>query len=198
MLFQSQGYLKWSRSIYVDVNFYKNRAVLLEKIIRLRKSIFDPFEMYSSVACHETIGIFLAHGAARDVIVEEGDVALACLYVLIDCKVFIEQPKDSTNRKKRPGFVCRLEKSMYGIRQAGKIWGSLLVKALTNWGLKTFPTYSRVVFLSYEFLYIILCVTLDDLAFSSNATSNLDSFKNRLPETFDVKLFGEIKSFAGW
>lgn len=59
-------------------------------------------------------------------------------------------------------------------------------------------TDSRVLFLFYELHYIILCVVVDKLEFTSNATSMLDLFKEKLSATIDLKLFGVLKSLIGW
>lgn len=159
---------------------------------------FDPSGTHAPVASHEAVRILFAHAASNDLIVEGGDVANAYLYGKIDCHVYIEQPTDSTGKEHAPGHVCVLMKSMYGIRQAGRIWGSLLVEKLDLWGFKHSTTDERLLFLSVGSSFVLLVIVVDDLAFSSNSPELLADFKDRLSATFDVKFFGELKSFIGW
>lgn len=88
-------------------------------------------------------------------------------------------------------------KSMYGIRQPGRIWGSLLVEKLVLWGFKQSTTNERVLFLSIGSSFVLLSIVVDDLAFSSNSTELLADFTDRLSPTFDVKFFGELNAFTG-
>lgn len=159
---------------------------------------FDPFTTYAPVASHEGIRILLAYAAARRLIVEGGDVSNAYLFGDIDCPVYIEQPTNSTGLKERHGYVCQLLKSMYGIKQAGRIWGSLLLTTLQRWNFQQAVSDERVLFKQEESHFILLIIVVDDFAFLSNSPAFLAAFKDQLQSTFDVKYFGSLKTFIGW
>lgn len=55
------------------------------------------------VASHDAISILLLRVASSHLIVEGGDVAYAYLYGTIYCYIYIEQPKNSSRRKEKPG-----------------------------------------------------------------------------------------------
>lgn len=159
---------------------------------------FNPYATYAPVASHEAARILFSYATSNGLIVEGGDVANAYLYGQIEYQFHIEQPTDSTGKVEAPGHVCRLLKSMYGIRQAGRIWGSLLVEKLVHWGFKKSTTHSRLLLLSIGTNFVILIIVVDDLAFVSNSPRLLADFKDRLSSNFDVKFFGELRTFIGW
>lgn len=164
---------------------YKARSCI-RGVYQISAVDFDPYGTYELVACHEATWILLSHAAAHDLILGRWKVANAYLYRKNDWKVFMEQPKDSTIREERPGFVCRLEKSIYGIRQVEKIWGSSLLENLLKCGFKISTADCRFLFLIFKQQHSILCGVLDDLAFAPNITSMLNFFKDKLSATFDA------------
>lgn len=86
---------------------------------------------------------------------------------------------------------------MYDIKQAGGIWGSLLVETFVNRDLEKSVMDERVLFLKRESKFVVICIVVDDSAFTSNSPSLLSALKEKLFSTFDVKLLGEFKSFIG-
>jgi len=65
--------------------------------------------------------MFFALAPNQILVVEGGDLANTYLYGNLDIDNFIEQPTDSTGITEKPGYIFRLLKSMYGLRQAGKM-----------------------------------------------------------------------------
>lgn len=157
---------------------------------------FDPTAIYAPVASHESIRLILAISAAEDLIVEGGDVDNAYLYGSLDVPIYMEQPSDSSGIVENPELVCKLLKSMYGLRQAGHIWGSLLVRTLKEWGFTESSIDDRVLIKSLRTEFIILTIVVDDLLMASNSRAMLENFKAKIASKFNVKLFGA--SFLGW
>lgn len=91
---------------------------------------YDLFARHAPVATHENIQIVLAFAASRHLIVKGGYMSNAYLNGDIDCPVYIEQPTDSIGKEVWPGYIGQLNKTMYGLKQVGRIRGSLLVDTL--------------------------------------------------------------------
>ena len=108
------------------------------------------------------------------------------------------QPTDSSCKQERPGMICRLLKSLYGLRQAGEIWGSLFCNTLLSWGYRISNIDKRMFFLVEGPHFVILLVVVDDMKFVSNSPSLMSTLKQKLSATFDVKLFGQLRTFIGW
>ena len=159
---------------------------------------YDPDFVYAPVAAHESIRILICFAASQNLILEGADISNAYLYGNLDVPIIMEQPTDSSQIEARPGYVCKLVKSIYGARQAGEIWGSLLCSTLANWGFLPSLLDPRIYFLRRGSSFLIISIVVDDLAFASNSHSMLNELKQNLSATFDVKLFGELRSFIGW
>ena len=159
---------------------------------------YNPDDVYAPVASHEAIRIMFSLAASEGLVVEGGDFCNAYLYGDINIPIIMQQHTDSTGIEERPGFVCKLQKSMYGLKQAGQIWGSVLASTLQSWGCQQSIIDPRVFFKQYGKEYNIIIVVVDDMSFVSNSTRLLDHVKKRLHATFDVKLFGSFTSFIGW
>lgn len=110
----------------------------------------------------------------------------------------MEQPTDSSQQLKRPGHVLKLIKSMYGAKQAGQIWVSVLDQALRHWGFSSSRYDERIYFKSVGSDFLILSIVVDELSFASNSTNLMHRLKTRLRAEFNVKLFGKLTSFVGW
>ena len=159
---------------------------------------FDPSNVYAPVASHEAIRILLAFAAGEGLILEGADISDAYLYGNIDVPIVMLQPTDSSGMESHPGMVCLLLKSLYGLRQAGEIWGSLLCITLLTWGFQVSNIDKRVYLLDVGTEFVIILVVVDDMTFVSNSTSLLNRIQLHLAATFDVKLFGKLQTFIGW
>lgn len=176
---------------------YKSRCCLRgDKQIEYRD--FDPASLYAPVVKHETIRMFFTKVAAEDLEAEGADVDNAYLYGSMDRPIIMKQPTDSTGIPKRPGYVVILKKSIYGAKQAGEIWGSVIHEKFINWGFEPSSQDARLYFKRNGSKYMMLIVVVDDMAFASNDGGMMTEFKQKLRETFKVKLLGQLKSFIGW
>ena len=161
---------------------------------------FDPDNLYAPVVRHETIRVFIVKSSAQGLIVEGADVDNAYLYGDIEdgTIIIMEQPTNSSGIPARPGFVCRLRKSIYGLRQAGYIWGTVIHAKFIEWGFEQSNQDQRLYFYRQGNKFINLILVVDDMAFSSNDRELLEWFKGMLTDTFKVKLLGTLQMFIGW
>ena len=160
---------------------------------------FNPDALYAPVAAHESIRIILAYAASHNLIVEGGDISNAYLYGEIDTTIHMDQPTNYSGKERKPGHVCKLVKSIYGVKQAGNIWGSVVVHGdLIQWGFKVSKFDTRLYFLRVGGQFIIIALVVDDMAFATNSRDLLEQLKSKLSAKFDVKFFGSLSSFIGW
>jgi len=159
---------------------------------------YDPTNIYAPVASHDSIRMLLALAAAEDSYLEGADVSNAYLYGDLTIPIIMQQPTDSSQKLAKPGYACKLLKSIYGAKQAGEIWGSLLDKSLKKWGFKVSRYDHRIYLYRQGAEYVTIAIVVDDLAFASNSTRLMNQLKENLASNFDVKLFGKLTSFVGW
>ncbi|CAI7776515.1 unnamed protein product [Closterium sp. NIES-53] len=79
----------------------------------------DFTETFAPVSRHTSLRILLAIAAMNRKKLRRIDVANDFLYAPIDAEIFVELPHGSNTG---PNQICQLEKSLYGIKQAPRLW----------------------------------------------------------------------------
>ena len=92
----------------------------------------------------------------------------------------MEQPTDSSECEAMPGHFFKLNKSLYGTKQAVEIWVSLLDRSLKKHGFTNSKYDERIYFCNQGKDFIIFAIVADDLAFASNSNQLLNSLKSYL------------------
>ena len=89
----------------------------------------DYEETFSLVSRYESIRYILAHAALLDWEIEAMDVKTAFLYGELKEEIYMEQPEGFVV-KGQEKKVCKLIKSIYGLKQAGRVWYELMADTL--------------------------------------------------------------------
>ena len=92
-------------------------------------------ETYAPVAHFTSFRALIAFSAHLDLELEHIDITTAYLYGLIDTEIYMRQPP-GCRVKGHETKVCKLNKSIYGLKQAGRIWNSTFHDFLVECGLK--------------------------------------------------------------
>ena len=88
----------------------------------------DYQETFSPTAKVTSIRMLMQLAAQESFIIEQMDVKSAYLNAEIDCELYIEQPMGfEVFFKSGEKLVCRLNKSLYGLKQSGRNWNNLLI-----------------------------------------------------------------------
>nr|XP_033512074.1 uncharacterized protein LOC117276801 [Nicotiana tomentosiformis] len=96
-----------------------------------------------------------------------------------------------------PPLVCRLKKSLYGLRQAFRQWFSKLFEALQSRGyISSMNDYSLFTKVSSDSL-IVLAVYVDDILLAGNDIVEMNSLKSFLDAQFKIKDLGLVHYFLG-
>jgi len=103
-----------------------------------------------------------------------------------------------------PGFrspdstkVCRLKKSLYGLRQAPRQWFAKLPGKLCEYGfVRTYADYSLFIYRQHD-VFMGLLVYVDDIVLASNNAAASQKFKAYLHACFSIKDLGPLKYFLG-
>ena len=87
----------------------------------------DYQETFAPTARMSTIRTLLQHAMQNDLIVHQMDVKTAYLNAPIDREIYIEQP-EGYRKSGNSGetLVCKLKRSLYGLKQSGRNWNNLL------------------------------------------------------------------------
>ncbi|XP_074300565.1 uncharacterized protein LOC141631842 [Silene latifolia] len=155
----------------------------------------DFHETYAPVAKMTSVRCMLAVAVAKGWHIEQLDVNNAFLHGDLEEEVYM---------RIRQGFekgaemkVCKLLKSIYGLKQASRNWFAKLTVSLKNYGfIQSMADYSLFT-LNRGDIFIGVLVYVDDMIVVSNNKDTCDKFKNFLNERFGIKDLGKLKYFLG-
>lgn len=121
---------------------------------------------------------------------EGADVSNAYIYIYryIDWKVIMERQMNSSEKVARPRFVCKLNKSLIGLWQAGKIWGDCTHNNFLKWAFTLFTNDQGLHFSVDQASLNSLVLVLDDMPFSSDDRILGDWFKKTLKKHLNWKV----------
>ncbi|XP_048493123.1 uncharacterized mitochondrial protein AtMg00810-like [Beta vulgaris subsp. vulgaris] len=99
--------------------------------------------------------------------------------------------------KAKPGEVCRLKRSLYGLRQASRQWNKELSKFLKSLQFvqskQDYSLFTRTQ--NGEFL--VLLVYVDDILITGTSLSQIEEVKRSLDSAFTIKDLGNLTYFLG-
>ncbi|CAI7849739.1 unnamed protein product [Closterium sp. NIES-54] len=122
----------------------------------------DFTETFAPVSRHTSLRILLAIAAMNRKKLRQIDVANAFLYAPVDAEIFVEHPHGSNAD---PNQVCKLQKSLYGIKQAPRLWQQHLHARLVRIGFRQLPHDQGISRLTKGTNYILLIVYVHDIPY---------------------------------
>lgn len=142
-----------------------------------------------------TVRFLLKVSAAQRWEVHQMDVHNAFLHGDLEEEIYMKLPPGFNTAD--PTKVCRLRKSLYGLKQSPRCWFAKLSKALLSFGFKqSYEDYSLFSFVQDNICLHIL-VYVDDFIIAGNDISTIQRFKNYLHKCFKMKDLGKLKYFLG-
>ena len=125
---------KWifKRKLNASGHVDKYRARLVAKGFTQKEGI-DFVETFSPVAKFTSIRILAALTAYYNLELHQMDVKTAFLNGHLDEEIYMLQP-DGFIEKGNQGKVCKLNRSIYGLKQASRQWNILFDNAITSYG----------------------------------------------------------------
>ena len=123
------------------------------------------------------------------------DVKTTFLNGVIEEEVYIEQPQ-GFEVEYRVTHVCKLKKSMYGMKQAPRAWYGMIDNLLTSLGVTKSKFDPNFYMNILDDEPIILLLYVDDLFLTGNE-KHIKDCKNNLVEEFEMKGLGFMHYFLG-
>ena len=158
----------------------------------------DFFETYAPTCKPETFRTLLAVATQKNLHLGQMDVKSAYLHSAIDEEIYLEQPQGFVKRgENEQTLVCKLNKSIYGLKQAAKNWYESLANLLIANGFqRSHNDYCLFVRKEEDgtFSYILLWV--DDIIIAGEHNV-VDTIKSLLEENFKMDDRGELHWFLG-
>ena len=111
-------------------------------------------------------------------------------------EIHMKQPEGYIN-KKHPDYVCKLKRSMYGLRQAARCWNKVMDEYLRSKKYKASSADSCMYIKQENGGFNIFCLYIDDILIASNDMSMLEKEKSELGKRFSVTDQGEVHYILG-
>ncbi|GKC00483.1 retrotransposon protein, putative, ty1-copia subclass, partial [Tanacetum coccineum] len=146
----------------------------------------DYEETFSPVADIRAIRILIAITVYYDYEIWQMDVKTAFLNGHLSEEVYIEQPKGFVNPK-YPNHVCKLKRSIYGLKQASRQWNKRFDDEIKKFGF-TQNCDEPCVYQKASGSYVaILILYVDDILLMGNNIPMLQDVKSYLGRNFAMK-----------
>ncbi|KAK1605488.1 hypothetical protein QYE76_029161 [Lolium multiflorum] len=188
---------KWifKRKTDADGNITVYKARLVAKGFRQIQGV-DYDETFSPVAKLKSVRILLAIAAFFDYEIWQMDVKTAFLNGDIEEELYMVQPKGFVDPK-NADKVCKLQRSIYGLKQASRSWNLRFDRVIKDFGfIRTHGEaciYKKVSGSSVAFLILYV----DDILLIGNDIELLSSIKGYLNKSFSMKDLGEAAYILG-
>ena len=96
------------------------------------------------------------------------------------------------------GKVCRLRKSLYGLKQSPRAWFDRFSQAMLRYGFKQSQgDHTLFVKHSSSGKVTALIVYVDDIVLTGDDLEEMGKLKNYLAKEFEIKDLGNLKYFLG-
>uniref|UniRef100_A0A2N9GD91 Uncharacterized protein n=1 Tax=Fagus sylvatica TaxID=28930 RepID=A0A2N9GD91_FAGSY len=190
---------KWMEAMVEEnESLSKNKTWELTELPKGKKPIGCKWDVQEEGSIkHTSIRVVLALVADQDLELEQLDVKTAFLHGNLEEEIFMEQPEGF----KQPGtenLVCRLKKSLYGLKQSPRQWYKRFDSYMIQIGY-THCEYDCCVYVRIleDGSYIFLLLYVDDMLIAAKSMYEVNRLKSLLHKEFEMKDLGAAKKILG-
>ena len=155
----------------------------------------DYFETLDPVVRRTTLRLLFATAVNYDLKIYHLDVKTAFLHGDLYETVYMAQPEGFTSNSEE--MVCKLDKAMYGLKQAARSWNLKLIKVLKDLDFKNFADEPCVYIRNSKTSIVIVALYVDDFYVLYNSESDKKTLFETLNHHFKIKDLGEAKNCLG-
>ena len=155
----------------------------------------DYDETFSPVVRMESLRALLALSVQFGLQLHQVDVTTAFLNGELEEEVYMQQPK-GFSREGEEHLVCKLKKSIYGLKQSPRCWNTALDKQLKEMGFIQ-STSDPCIYVDAGGDTFFIGVYVDDIVLAGRTYERITEVKETLSQKFDIKDMGKLHYFLG-
>ena len=152
----------------------------------------DYFETFAPTVRMDTLRIFLAIAAMKDLELIHIDVKNAFTESPLKEKIYLKPPKGV---QVTSGYALRVLRSLYGLKQAARDWNLLCRDQLRTMGFK--QSLSDPCLFIHSVRNIQLLIYVDDLLCATDDKASSDWVYSELSKRFTIKNLGLVSKLLG-
>ena len=160
----------------------------------------DYVDTFSPVAKLTSVKLLLALAAAKGWSLNQMDVSNAFLHGDLEEEIYMRLPQGYTpppGTELPPNAVCRLRKSLYGLKQASRQWYKRFSSVLLGANFIQSPADNTLFVKTNKTSFIAVLVYVDDILIASNDDEALLALQTLLRSEFKIKDLGNARFFLG-
>ena len=108
----------------------------------------------------------------------------------------MEQPSVFVTQREI-GKVCRLRKSLYGLKQSPRAWFGKFSQVVEEFGMQKSKSYHSIFYKNSSSGIILLVVYVDNIVINGSDSKSISSLKSFLQSQFHIKDLGMLRYFWG-
>jgi hypothetical protein len=178
-----------------DGNVDRYKAWLVVKGFKQLYGI-DYEDTFNPIVKAATIRIVLSISVSRGWSLRQLDVQNVFLHGVLEEEVYMSQPPRYEDTR-RPGYVCKLDKAIYGLKQVPPAWYSRPSTKLQQLGFISCKGNTSLFFLSNKHVAIFVLVYVDDIIVASSSQDAMMCLLQNLEKDFALKDLGDLHYFLG-
>lgn len=156
----------------------------------------DYNDTFAPVVRWSTLRTIIAIAVAAGWPISHMDVVTAFLNGNLQEVLYMQQPQ-GFEEEGSENLVCRLLKSIYGLKQSPRAWYQEIDKHLRAQGWTRSNADPNLYFLQEGASIVLLLLYVDDLLITGNDSTKVVEEKKKLQEKYEMKDLGEIRKYLG-
>jgi len=161
-----------------------------------QKPHLDYTETFAPVVKFALLWTIIAVAAMEDLELDSMDISSAFLNGDLEEEIYMSQPEGFAVLGKEH-LVCRLKKSLYGLKQSPRQWYQKLNKTFMQLGFRHIQSNNCIYVWAKDGLCIMIPVFVDELTLAATRRPLMDSIKAELQCKFKMWDLGPLHYILG-
>jgi hypothetical protein len=150
----------------------------------------------SPVVKSTTIRLMLSLDVSHGWVIQQIDIQNAFLHGFLDEEVYMKQ-SPSFEGSSHLGYIYRLDKSLYVLKHAPRVWFTRLSSKLVQLGFSASKADISLFLFNKDGIHIYFLIYIDDIIIISSSLAATDRLLGQLRDDFVVKDMGPLSYFLG-
>jgi len=182
---------KLKRNANGEIDKYKARLVARGFS---QKFGFNYGETYAPVAKLVTLRVLLAVANEMNMHIHQMDVKSAFFNGELTDEIYMQQPEGFNDNEK---LVCKLNKSLYGLKQASRLWNAKFNDFMTRIGFNRAESDQCLYVRTRKEISCYILLYVDDLLIICSDLNMINTVKRLMSNEFEMTDVGKVNCFLG-